>query len=150
MISAFGVDHSMVSKAMPDKVPDWASGAMPASTARAYNYSSKKKSKAAANNFAWKTAGATAGTLAGASLVGMAFRKAKPLKYMPKFFYKGTPVKNPFTGKKTTITSGEKQRYFGMSLGGTVGAATGATAGAAHLNRLKKDPQYGFDEGKKK
>jgi hypothetical protein len=68
---------------------------------------------------------------------------------MPKVFYKGTPVKNPFTGKKTTITSGEKQRYLGMSLGGTVGAATGATAGAAHLNHLKKDPQYGFDEKKK-
>jgi hypothetical protein len=145
MISAFGVEH-LVSKVMPDKVPDWASGAMPASTARAYNYSGDKKTKAAAHNFAWKTAGGAAGTLAGASLVGMAFKKAKPLRYMPKFFYKPTPVKNPFTGKKTEITSGEKQRYLGMTLGGTVGTATGATAGAVQLHRLKKDPQYRFNE----
>jgi hypothetical protein len=150
MISAFGIDHGMVSKAMPDKVPDWASGAMPASTARAYNYSGKKKTKAAANNFAWKSAGAAAGTAAGATLVGLAFKKAKPLKHMPKFFYEGTPVKNPLSGKKTTITSGEKQRYLGMSIGGTLGTAGGATAGAVHLNRLKKDPKYDFDEGRKK
>lgn len=148
MISAFGVEH-LVSKAMPEKVPDWASGAMPASTARAYNYSGDKKTKAAAHNFAWKSAGAAAGTAAGATLIGLAFKKAKPMKYMPKFFYKPTPVRNPFTGKGTAITSGEKQRYLGMSIGGTLGTAGGATAGAAQLHRLKKDPQYKFDEKKK-
>jgi hypothetical protein len=146
MISAFGVEHGLVSKALPDKVPDWASGAMPASTARAYNYSGDKKTKAAAHNFAWKTAGATAGTAAGAALVGLAFKKAKPLRYMPEFFYRNSKVKNPFTGGKTNITSGEKRRYLGMSLGGTVGTAGGATAGGVQLHRLKSDPQYRFEE----
>jgi len=145
MISAFGVEHGLVSKALPDKVPDWASGAMPASTARAYNYSGDKKTKAATHNYAWKTAGATAGTAAGAALVGLAFKKAKPLRYMPEFFYRKTPIKNPFNGQKTAITSGEKQRYLGMTLGGALGTVGGAAAGGAHLHRLKKDPQYKFN-----
>lgn len=162
MISAFGVDHGLVSKAesdakirpvkpaMPEKVPDWASGAMPASTARAYNYSENKKVKAAAHNFAWKTAGGVAGSAAGAALTGLAFRKAKPLKYMPKFFYGNSKVVNPLTGKKTTLTPGEKRRMLGLSLGGTFGTIGGGVAGSAQLHHMKSDPQYGYHYDKEK
>ena len=160
MISAFGVDDGLVSKEDTRKVPDWASGAMPASSAKAFSNSRKHKTDAGVRNFGWTTGGTAAGTAVGATLVGLAFRKAKPYKHMPKFFYKETPVRNPFKGTGrthlqnphgpggTVITSGEKQRYLGMTLGGTLGTAGGAAAGAYHLNQVKKNPRYRYKEEK--
>lgn len=151
MLSAFGVEHTGISKAAPEKIPDWASGAIPASSARAYNQSSKNKGKAAGKNFLWSTGGTAVGTLAGAAVTGMAFKKAKPMRFMPKTFYKPSKkVLIPFSGgKRTTIGSGEKQRWLGMSIGAPLGAAGGGFAGAAHLHQLKKDPKYGFKEEEK-
>jgi hypothetical protein len=146
MISAFGVEHGLVSKADQRSVPDWASGAIPASTARAYSHAEKKKASAASRNFVYSSAGTAAGTLAGASLVGLAFKKAKPLKYMPKTFYRSTKnVKLPFS-KPTTIGSGEKQRWLGMTVAAPAGALGGGIAGAAHLKHMRKDPKYAFKE----
>jgi len=145
MISAFGVDHGSISKG----VPDWASGTIPASANHAYNRTKKHKVEAAARNVGWTAAGSAAGTAVGATLVGLAFRKGKQTKRIPKFFYRDTPVKNPFSGKKTKITSGEKQRYLGMTLGGTLGTVGGGAAGATHLKRLEKEKKYGYQNPKK-
>ena len=148
MISAFGVAH-LISKAdQPRGVPDWASGAIPASSARAYSAAEKHKVNAAARNFGYSSAGTVAGTLAGASLVGLAFKKAKPLRYMPKTFYKPSKdVRIPFNGgKTTTIGSGEKQRWLGMTVAAPLGAVGGGAAGAAHLKHMRKDPRYAFKE----
>jgi len=80
-------------------------------------------------------------------LVGLAFRRGKKGK-IPKFFYKDHVVHNPITGKKTTLTSGEKQRYVGMTtLGSAFGALGGGIAGGVHLNRIKRDRKYGYSEG---
>jgi hypothetical protein len=63
--------------------------------------------------------------------------------------YRNQTIHNPITGRKTTITSGEKQRYLGMTLGGTLGTVGGGIAGASHLNRVKRDRRYGYEEPEK-
>lgn len=148
MYSAFGVDHGTISKADRPQVPDWASGAIPASSAKVYNKTTRNRKEAAARNVLWTAAGSTAGTAIGAGLVGLAFRRGKTTKRIPKFFYRDTKIKNPLTNKKTLITPGEKQRYLGMTMGGTVGTVGGGAAGAVHLHRVKRDKKYGYEEDK--
>lgn len=140
MLSAFGVEHGTVSK-RKGQMPDWLSGAVPASTAVAYNKSQKRKTKAAASNFAVKTAGGAAGAVAGLVAAGVALKT----KRVPKFLMKETTLRKiPLVKKPIVITSGEKKRYVATVVSGGTGGIAGGYAGQKHLDRIKKDPQYGY------
>jgi hypothetical protein len=139
MRSAFGVDHGVVSKAT-EEVPDWASGAIPASTAVAYNNSRKRKLKAAAGNFAYQGVGSAAGSVAGLGLAAVALKS----KRMPAFVKSTTRIKVPFRKSPMTMSGDYKEGAAGMGVSGLVGGVAGGWAGQRHLQHVKKDPEYGY------
>lgn len=140
MLSAFGVDHGSVSKKAPDRVPDWISGVVPASSASAYNRSKQHKLEAGASNFAVKSGATALGGLAGIGAAALAVKTKK----LPKFFLRDStirPIKG-ITKNPTIIRAGEKQRSIATTIGGVIGSAAGGTAAHAHLKRVEKNPRY--------
>jgi len=146
MLSAFGVHHA-ISKKAPDKVPDWISGVVPASSANAYNRSSKNKMEAGASNFAVKSGATALGGVAGLGAAALAVKTKK----VPKWFLKDTTIKpiKFITKNPTTIKAGEKQRSIATTLGGAAGSVAGGTAAQWHLKRVEKNPRYGVKKESK-
>jgi hypothetical protein len=140
MISAFGVDHGSISKAA-DTVPDWASGAIPASTAVAYNKTRRNRVKAATHNFGFQTAGSVLGGAAGIGLGALALKS----KRVPKFLTSTTTKKLPF-GRSVTINADHKKGFAASTVSGITGGVAGGYAGQKHLQHLKKDPEYKYKE----
>lgn len=136
--SAFGV-----SKRERSTVPTWASGVLPASTVRAYDYSNRNKKKAAANNFAARAGGAAIGSAAGLGLAALAIKTKK----VPSWVLKDTKI--AVKGKKPiAITAGEKKRYVGGLASTALGGVVGGAAGQQHLRHVQNSPRY--DYGRKK
>lgn len=120
-------------------VPDWASGMLPASTVRAYDYSNKHKKEAATHNFAVRAGGAAAGSAAGLGLAALAIKTKK----VPKWILRDTVIRTG-KGKTATIASGEKKRYVGGLASGAVGGVVGGVAGQQHLKRVQRSPRYEY------
>lgn len=139
MHSAFGVDHG-ISKRDAEKIPDWATGLMPASAARSYERAGTRKKEAAASNFAVKAGGSALGGLAGIGLTAAAVKTKK----LPKWFLRDSSIRpiKYITKNPTTIKAGEKQRSIATSLGGLIGGAAGGTAANLHLKSVEKNPRY--------
>lgn len=130
MRSAFGIEHGISKAEDPnDKVDDVLTPVLPGSTVRAYDNSRRNKRKAAAENFALKTAG----SLAGAGLGTLAAVKTKGrIKFL------NTSFKN--------VSPHMKQGYYASLVGGAGGGVGGATAGNASLASIKNDPEYKYRE----
>jgi hypothetical protein len=132
MQSAFGVEHGSISKAEPhptDTVDDVLTPVLPGSTVRAYDNSRRNKRKAAVENFATKTGGATLGAGAGTLL---AFKTKGRLKFLNK------PIKS--------VSPAHKQGYYASVLGGLGGGMGGGLAGNLSLHKIKNDPEYKYKE----
>lgn len=139
MRSAFGVEHGLVNKAA-DTVPDWASGAIPASTAVAYNKTRRNRVKAATHNFGIQTGGSILGGAAGVGLGALALKS----KRVPKFLTKPSTFK--FAGKTAKVSADAKRGFAVSTVSGITGGAAGGYAGQKHLQHLKKDPEYKYRE----
>lgn len=131
MKSAFGIVHK-------GEVPGVVAPALPSTTLLAYNNSQRNKKRAAARNFAAKTAGSAVGIGAGY----LAYRSG--VKRIP---YLKTSTMRMVKGKPVTISADKKQ---GVALSGatTVGGGIGGYIGSkASLERIKRDKKYRYKKG---
>jgi hypothetical protein len=144
MLSAFGVDHGTISKAdapkkrreviKPDaKLPRVAGNMVPASTARAFDNSTKHKGQAAGLVTAGKIAGSVAGGAAGIAV-------ASKLTKNPRFFKEGSKIALRAVSAKDKRNAA---RYAGMTVGGAVGSTALSEASSRHIRRSSR---YGYKE----
>ena len=130
MISAFGVNHGLISKAIGDydKLPERAGHVLPASTVRAYDHSKKRKKEAATVNYVSQVGGGIAGTAAGMTGVVLVARKNPKLFQQRKVL--GYVVK-PERQK-------EAARYVAGVTGAGLASLGGSSATSAYIKRSKR------------
>ena len=136
MISAFGVNHGLISKAKGeyDRLPEHAGHVLPAATVRAYDHSKKHKKEAAAINFVSQAGGGLAGTAAGITGTVILARKNPKLFKQKKIL--GYIVK-PDRQK-------EAARYVAGAAGAGLTSLAGSSATSAYIKRSKR-----YDHGGK-
>lgn len=136
MISAFGVNHGLISKARGEykKLPEEAGHVLPAATVRAYDHSKKRKNEAAAINYISQAGGGIAGTAAGMTGVVLVARKNPKLFQQRKVL--GYVVK-PERQK-------EAARYVAGVTGAGLASLGGSSATSAYIKRSKR-----YDHGGK-
>jgi hypothetical protein len=130
MISAFGVNHGLISKASEhrEKLPENAGHILPASTVRAYDHSKQKKKEAALINFASQAGGGAAGTAAGITGAVILARK-RPGLFKDK---KIIAMRIPSARQK------EAARYVSGVGGATLASLAGSSATTAYIKRSKR------------
>jgi hypothetical protein len=126
--SAFGIEHGIAKRILPDRMPDSAAAVLPGTAVRTYDESPrKKKLKNATRNTAAKVGTGAAVGLGTAALVRAGLHKAPIKSYL---------VKLP---KGKSIPIHPKRAPIGTVVGGTVGGGASSYAGQRSYKNIKAE-----------
>lgn len=143
MISAFGVDHGVVSKR--ETVPDYLTPLLPASAVKAYDRSRRNKERALAENMGARVGGSAVGAAIGIGALA-ASRKRIPFLMKPTAVSLGRAGRHANRAPRVVTLSADRKYGFAQSaVAGAVGGAIGGSAGNASLTRIKREKKtFGY------
>lgn len=125
--SAFGIEHGVSKRILPDRMPDAFAAVVPGTAARSYDESPrKKKVRNAARNTAVKVGTGTAVALGTAGAIRLGLNKAPGMKKAVKF------------GSKRIVIDA-KRAPVGTVAGGMVGGGASSYAGQKSYKNIRAE-----------
>lgn len=146
MISAFGVEHGVVSKA--EKLSSNITPMLPSTTVMAYNNSRYNKKRAAARNFAARAVGSGLGLGAGYLAykhvpMGRWLNSATKFKTRAPSYSKG---KLSLKRKNVKFSSDKKKGYVASAMTSMGAGVGGYIGGKESLQNIKESPRFRYEE----
>lgn len=135
MRSAFGVEHTISKKQVPDSIAP----VLPSTTVLAYNNSQRNKTDAAARNLGAKVAGTAVGIGGGYLAYRGGLRKIPALK---------SDTVRRVGNRMVSLSAEKKQGYAASVATGAAGGVGGYIGSKTSLERIKRDKKYRYKKGR--